>query len=500
MSMVTKFIIVLFFISFPSMAQIVDTLQYARENAYTQEFNEANRILTIYNRKNRDVYGLWLHAQVANWMGDIKKSKDLYKRAMVLYPNLRGLELDYGRTVFNSGDLKSSEEIIESYLPKVPGNPDAMIMLAYIDYWNGLTVKAKNSAQQVLAENPENEMALELLDEINIATAPYIAIGTAFGSDDQPLDVKDYTLTAGKYHSRYLSPFIKAGYRDFTLPNTSVQSLLLEAGNTMSFGISGPVINLTAGIFKPDNNTDLTEFTWSAGISQKLLKNLALEVSTARIPYQFTLASLEDPLMQQLTSIGLSLNDPESILGKAAYERQTFPDDNSIHTAYAYLLKALINSKSLRLDLGYSFSYANSDQNTFRPAEENIFRPGLNMTNQVNGIYDPYFSPQNQMVNAALGSIKISPIEVLEIKLRTSYGVYAKADNPVIQTPEGLGNTVTGNTSFYEQTYTPVEIFTEITAKISRQFHIKAEYQYSKLFFYDLHRFGLSANYSFLKN
>ncbi len=500
MSIIRRFLMILFFISFSSVAQVQDTLQYAREKAHSKDFSEANRILTIYNANNSDVYGLWLQAQIANWMGDFKRSKDLYNRAMIMSPNLLDLELDYGRGLFKSGDLKSSEEILGAYLQKDLNNPEAILMLAYIDYWNGLTVKAKDSAQQVLAENPENEMALEILDEINIATAPYISISTAFGSDDQPLNVNDYTLTAGKYHSRFLSPFIKFGYRDFTLRDNNLQSLFLEAGNTMSFGLAGPVINLTAGIFKPDNNTDLKEFTWRAGISQKLLKNLALEVNTARIPYQFTLASLDDPLMQQLNSIGLSLNHPQSILGKVAYERQTFPDDNSIHTAYAYLLKSLINSKTFRFDLGYSFSYAHSDQNTFRPAEENIFRPGLNIMNEVNGIYDPYFSPQNQMVNAALGSIKILPTEVFEIKLRTSCGVYAKADNPVLQTPEAPGNTATGNTSFYEQTYTPVEMFAEITAKISRQLYIKAEYQYSKLFFYELHRFGFSANYSFLKN
>lgn len=480
------------------MAQIQDTLQYAREKAYAQEFQEANRILTIYNSKNNDVNGIWLEAQVANWMGDFNQSKALYSRARIMSPYLAGLELDYGRTLFNSGNIKASEEILEAHLQKDPGNPDALIMLAYIDYWNGRIVTAKNTARQVIAAHPEHELGLQLLDEIKVATAPYITVASSFGSDDQPLKMKEYVVTAGKYHSRYLTPFVKAGYRDFILSYTNVQSLFFEAGNTMSLGISGPVVSFSAGIFKTDSNNEFTEFTGRVAISQKLAKNIAVEVNTARIPYQFTLASLEEPLMQQVSSIALSLNDPESIVGKAAYERQTFHDENSIHTAYAYILKSLVNSGFFRLDLGYSLSYAHSDLNTFRLNEPIISRPGLNMFNQVSGIYDPYFSPQNQMVNAALGSLKIVPSEVFEIKLRTSYGFYAQADNPVLLASAGQGNSTRVDAYFYVQTYTPVEMFAEITTKISRQFHIKAEYQYSKLFFYELHRVGLSANYRFL--
>lgn len=500
MNPLSKLFLIALFIPFLSVAQVQDTLQYAREKAYGKEFSEANRILTIYNTQERDIYGLWLQAQVAHWMGDFNKSRDFYARALILSPELPGLKLDFGRTLFNSGELKDSEEVLLSYLSMDAENPDALIMLAYLDYWKGFNQKAKNTAEQVISSNPEHKMALDLLNEIKVATAPYITIISTFGSDDQPLDFNEYIFTIGKYHSRFLSPTLKAGYRDFTLPNTNVQSYFAEAGNTMSFGMSGPLIKLTAGIFKPDSNKDLTALTGMIGISQSLAKNLSLELNTARIPYQYTLSSLRMPLMQQVSSIAITLNDPEFLIGKAAYERQTFPDENSINTAYAYLLKSLFNSTIFRLDLGYSFSYAHSDKNTFIVDEVMLFRPGPNNGNQLKGIYDPYFSPQNQMINSALGSVKIIPAQAFEINLRTSYGFYAQAENTVLLESSGLGNTPSVNTYYYTQTYTPVEIVAGIATRISTQFHVKAEYQYSKLFYYEFHRIGFSAKYNFFRN
>lgn len=483
----------------PVKAQVQDTLEYARKTAYSNNFIEADKILTSYNQENQDVYGLWLQAQVAWWMGDSPRSLDLYKRAIVTAPDLKDLKFDYARTLFHAGRVKQAEPLLIEFLETEPNHPEARILLAYMDYWNGKTTRAKKTAGKILVNDPENELANKLLEEISIATAPYITIASSFASDDQPLDSKAYSISAGKYFSRFLSPVLKAGMIDFTLPDNAVQSYYFEGGNKFKFGISGPEITMLGGVFRPGRNRVHTEYTFNFLVSQRVYNNFAIEVKAARIPYQYTLASIEDPLMQNLYAVGLSLNDPENIIGRVAYERQVFPGDNSIHTGYVYLLKSIINNQVFRFDLGYSFNYSHSDENTFQAVETSFLQPGMSFA-QISGVYDPYFSPNNQMVNAALASVKIVPVKAVEIKVRSGYGFYAKADNPVIFTSREPGNRLTTEKFYYEQSYTPVEMFGEVKTNVAKGLYLSANYQYSKLFFYEYGQLGFSLDYSFLSN
>lgn len=500
MNVLKNITLILFLISFSTSAQIADTLRHAREKAYQQDFSEADVLLTHYNKNKQDVYGLWLQAQISFWKGDHERSKNLYRQAIALSPGLPELKLDYGSTLFKMGDIENSGEVLKSYLKVDPSNPDALIMLAYIDYWKGKTGKSIKTAQQVLEVHPEHEMAAALMKEINYAGAPNLQLTSAFVSDDQPLEIQHYALTAGKYFSGYFSPSVNLEYKNFTLPVVSVQSVQIEVGNRMRFGLNGPEVNLSGGLIKPHQEKDIVEFTGRAAISQKLFRFLSAEVATARLPYQYTLTSIEKPLMHWQSSVALSLNNPASVVGKLAYERQEFPDENLIHTSYFYLLKSLFKSSSFRLDLGYSFNYAHSENNSFQPVEEPIFRTGQSHFENLSGVYDPYFSPRNQMVNSALASIHINPTDAVEIKLRTNYGFYAKAEQPFLFTTQNPGNRLASEINFYKEQYIPMEFFAGMAVKISPQMQLRADYQFSKLLFYELHNLGLSVRYSFFSN
>ncbi len=486
----------LLFSVFELQAQVQDTLQFAREKAYENNFSEAQQILAVYNKNNNDVYGIWLQAQVAWWMGDTEGSLALYEKAVLLAPDLTELRFDQGQTLFRAGKIRLAEPLLKEILGEDPTHTPAKLHLAYIDYWNGKISRSRNTAKQVLNLEPENVMALKLLEEIETTTAPYILLNTSFASDDQPLESKKYSVSLGKYFSGLFSPILNAGTTDFTTPENTVQSYFFEGGNKFKFGMSGPEISVSGGLFKPDSNKDLTEYTANLAISQSLTKNLFLELSAARAPYQYTLASVENLLMQKIYAVGLAFDDPEKFTAKAAYERQVFPDDNSIQTSYLYFLKSVFNNSAFRFDLGYLFNYAHAAENTFQATGSPQLGAGLDFE-QISGVYDPYFSPSNQMVNAALASIKIIPVKALEIKIRSSYGFYAKADNPVIFTTRNPGNQPSIENQFYEQTYTPVEIFGEIKSNIAKGLYLSANYQYSKLFFYKYNQVGITLNYNF---
>lgn len=477
-------------------AQVKDTVKYARELAYEKNFKEADRILSLYNKKGNDVYGLWLQAQIVYWMGETDKALNLYKILLDKNPEMDDLHLDYGRVLFESGKLNQAKQVLRKYLKINPTHVESLIMLTYIDFWNGKISKSKNQAEQLLKSYPDNIMVRKLFNEIMLLSAPYVKAGSTFFSDDQPLIRKAYEVEVGKHHSWLLSPKIIAGVSDFFLSHRTVRSNSIGLSNKFTLGSSGPSLIISGGVFQPINNESKSEFIGSLLLSQKLSNHFFIDIYTGKRPYQHTLTSIDSPLMQSVSSIGLRTDNPEKTIGKLAYEQQVFLDNNVIHTTYAYLLKPVINKKAFRFDLGYSFNFSHSIKNSFRQAEPITQTTEVNT--QLNGIYDPYFTPRNQIVNSLLMSVKIVPVKNIEVKFRYNYGFYAKADNPIIYVKR-KGKEIITEKYFGEVSYTPLELYTEIKANVSKRFSISANYQFSRLFFYKFNQLGLSVNYLFLQ-
>lgn len=491
-----RFLICCFFLTaLSAQAQVKDTLAYARELAYSNKFAEAEDILTHYNRNETDVYGLWLQAQNAYWMGDPPKAIALYRKAYQMAPDLADLKLDYARILFNTGNLKEAKSILEDYESFQPAHPETQVMLGYLDLWSGKPGRARARVEKVLQESGENDLVNPLLKDIRILTAPYVTTGFNAFTDDQPLEFNEYKVGAGKYFSGLFAPFINAGTREFSVSGLDLQSYYVEAGNKFSAGIYGPEVILSVGLFKPDASKENTEVTGTLGVSQKIYNHFSLELTAARRPYQFTVASIRDPLMQTSAAAALSYNNIDRLIGKAAYERQFFPDDNVLTNAYIYALGAIVNKPVFHLDLGYSLSYSNSEENTFRPVEEISNLAGY--SSQIPGIYDPYFSPQNQVVNSLLVSARIVPARFLTIKARGNYGFYAKADNPSLFATRNPGNNMRIEKFYSPLEYTPLELVGELEFNISEGFSLSTNYQFSRLFFYELHQVGLMAKYNF---
>jgi hypothetical protein len=486
----------LLFTVFTLNAQIKDTVKYAREQAEQKNLKEAERLLSIYTKNSNDVYGHWLYAQVLYWQGKTDQSLELFENIYIKHPELVSFKLDYGRVLFECGKLTRAKTLLKEYLQTNPSHAESLIMLAYIDFWNGKIKQSKKQAEQVLNNNPGNEMAKKLLNEIMVLTAPYINAGSTLFSDDQPLKNKTYGVEVGKHHSWLISPILSAGISDFSITDQTLRSTFIQASNKFTFGSNGPTITISGGAFKPKADEPQTEFIGNIYLSQKLSNHLFLDLNKGIRPYQFTLISIEQPIMQSVSSIALRFQNQEKLNGKLAYEQQAFFDQNIIHTTYAYLLKPIIKQPAFRFDLGYSFSYANSVRNTFRTVEPITSATKINTP--LNGIYDPYFSPSNQMVNALLLSFKLIPSKKVEFRFRSSYGFFARADNPEISVRR-IGREFLAQKSYGTLNYTPLDFFGEVKTHVSKKFTVSAHYQFSRLFFYEFHQVGLSVSYKFLK-
>lgn len=492
---------------FPGFAQLKaqhhlaqDTVEYARSKAYENKFKEADRLLTQYLSHKPDVNALRLHAQVLYWMKEFKRSAAVYEKAMAAFPDVAVVKLDYGRMLFELNKLNQAQVLLKEYAAHDSLNAEVNLLLAYIAQWNSRFKAARQHAQKVLKQYPDNQEARHILEEISYLTSPYLKGGLGYNSDDQPVNSTAYHVEAGCYRSWLLSPHLQIKLNNFTVADSLYRSLWLQTGNKINLARGSMVVSLAGGVFQHHAAEGQMLLTGSLGLSQKISPHFNLDLSTKRKPYQHSISSIMIPVMQQVSGIGIRFNKSDSWMGKVAYEIQQFADGNAIHTGYGWLLMPVINQKIFTLRSGYSFSYANSEMNTFRPVKVSDGVNYLfNSDNQVEGIYDPYFSPRNQMVHALLTSMKMLVSRNLEFSSRVSVGVFAKADNPFLYLGKGMGNELSIHKEYSEMSYLPVELQSDIRLNLSRRISISGEYVFNSLFFYKNQQARVHLNYRFFK-
>ena len=193
---------------YAQQAEISDTLAYAREMAYAERFEAAAEILETFNTGKNDLEGLRLYAQVLYWNGDPSNARKVYERAIAAFPQEPVLKLEYGTLQFETGRLNHAHRLLRAYLETDIQHTQARTMLAWLEHWNGREAKARSRALGLLAEQPDNERAANLLREINDYTSPYLGAEGLYQWDDQPLQNTRFHLWTDWYKSWLLAPLL----------------------------------------------------------------------------------------------------------------------------------------------------------------------------------------------------------------------------------------------------------------------------------------------------
>ncbi|MGI8598263.1 MAG: tetratricopeptide repeat protein [Chitinophagaceae bacterium] len=491
------FIFFVFILNFHSKAQyipITDTVEYAKEKAYEKNFGEADRILTEFNNSSPDLNSFRLHARVLFWMKDFDRSKVVHQKALAAFPEENILKLEYGIFLFDIGKYKLSASFLEDYIVSDSSNNEALTRLAYMHLWNGRTETSKKYAKTILKLDPENVEATEILKQVHNYTSPYVQINAGVFSDDQPLNSNFRELVTGWYRSWILSPVISVKHNAATVSNNSYSSTWLQLMNSININMGITTISLKGGVF----NQGKAFTTGAVYLNQKLSKDFSLFTGVERRPYQYTISSIKQPLIQDFYTISLNYNLKDKWLGKAAYELQQFDDNNRIHTTYLWMLLPLLHKGNFSFKGGYGYNYSTSLLNRFILKDSSTSNRNFPLsTKQTEGIYDPYFTPQNQIVHSILASVNIKTSDKFFISLRSSIGVSAKADAPSFTVKE-QNNQYSVHKSYSVLAYTPVEAVAEMIFLISPRFTIKSSYTYNSLFFYTSHSGVLGLKYSFI--
>jgi len=487
------FLILFYHNLFAQNPVIADTVSLARNLAYEKKFDKANNLLTLYNAQHSDVNALRLQALVLFWMKKFDEATAVYEKTLNLFPGVAAVKLDYGSMLYQLNKYSKTRQLLKEYLIFDSTHQETNKMLAYIDLWTGHIAAAKKKAALLERLHPGNADADYILQQIAYYTAPYIKLQGATYSDDQPLQRQSFEPEAGVYRSWLFSPFIKASLYSFDADQIYKTSWI-EAGNKISLASSKTDLEFSAGYFQASNYNG--EMSWKAKLVQKISPSFSLDAVTHKKPYQYTLASIENPFLYQVTDLGLNFDRKSRWLGRAAYQNQSFGDSNSIYTVYAWLLAPLVHKDNFLLKAGYAFSYADAEVNTFKPKQTTVIPPVLNT--QIDGVYNPYFTPSKQTVHSLLASLDIKFSTMVSFSSNLNVGVYASAYQPsYFVDRNGLGPYFI-NKKYENYSYTPVTFSTELKANLSQNFFINTIYRYNSLIFFKSHFITLQLKYLFL--
>jgi tetratricopeptide (TPR) repeat protein len=470
-----------------------DTLEQARALAYAKNFAEADRLLTRLTRSRTDVNALRLHAQVLYWMKAFSRSEQVYQRAIRQFPEVPHIRLDYGRMLFELNKPQQAELQLRQYLANDPQHAEAHMLLTYIEWGRGDDHAARRRSTQLRQWYPDNKDISQLADQVRQSTGTTVRAGGTFQSDDQPLRRTTYDVEVQSKYSRLIAPRLRLQANDLDLYTTGYVSQWGEVGNRLALGTSGTSAEVWAGVFQYRavegllgiSKASYRNVTGGLRLLQKLTGAWQLELGAERKPYQYTLASIRTPLMMNHLSAGLNLNKSDKWLGKVAYEQQQFGKADRLETAYAWLMAPLVRARQLDIRVGYSFTYANSDKSTFTPVLPlSAIIATSAQGKPIEGVYNPYFSPLNQFINAGLLSVKVTPAPFLDLTAKANVGVYALAEVPYYELGNAPGNKVVLTQGRVQQPYTPYSLTGEMKIRCNKDLTLSSTIEYSSLLFY----------------
>jgi len=514
--------IILIFLSSttPSFSQNEDQYNYlnkAKELIDNNNISEAIEILKDLEKDNyTNIEFIQLYSQALYWNQDFDATLALYNKAMKLYPDSDILQLHFGRILFELNNLSEANKLLSAYAELHPEDPETGVLLATIAYWIGRPPEiALEYLEDLLEIYPDYQDAKILRKEILASTAPNLRINTSYYSDSQPLQAMVNTIEYSNYRSSWLQPTFMVQNRVFKQADPTI---LFQMANKSFFPKTHTELLMRFGLFNDSWHNEFSP-TFGFDIRQKTIENWILSGGIDRRPYVFTLASLNNNLMPTSYNAGLG-RQSDLWTGNVSFQHTQFEDDNYVRVGTATLVFSLVKSNIINFNLGYGFMMADSKENRFRLADP--FQAYVHETEigtQFPGIFDPYFTPQNQRVHSAIADLSINISPKFKMNLYGNIGIQASIDNPnVIFYGSSDPNHYFDPASTDPNTQTPVEthpinpddiyrilIPTEyfpmdlkgsFNWSITKNLNLKTEYAYQKAVFFDSHMVSLGLNWN----
>jgi len=395
--------------------------------------------------------------------------------------------------LFQLNHLQTARQVLEDYLKTDSLNIEALNTLGTIAYWQGHPKMAIKYFRKTLDQYPKNDWALKYTNEINEFILPYLKISGAYAYDTQPLSSVLGNIETGWYQSNLLAPKFHAQIQDFTANGNQKELYSFQGGNNFSFTAIGLKAIIAGGVYQsPADNK--TGWTGKLELDQKLSPAFSLSAFADHKPYFYTLSSLQQAVTENTYGIALVLNKPGAWMGWAGYSQQQFMDNNTIESYGAWLLLPPLKLSDFRFYIGYAVNYSNAANDNFMLAS--TVNQAL-LTYNLNGIYTPYFTPENQLENSLLVNLLFKPDPAFQVSVNSNIGIYTTADKPYFYFDYSASHQLIIQKAFYSAQFVPVAINAALNYNLSNKTSLQAGYTYLKTFFYTSNIARIGLNFKF---
>src|SRR5258708_2896654 len=403
------FVAVIFLLSFSGIESelaaqsVTDTLRMVNTLISNKKIDPASSLLEYYCRNHpKDLNGFWLYAQTEYWLKHFQHSRQLYEQAINLQPTIAYIQLDYARMLINTGKYHKAQALLYKLRSYDVTHEAAMYELAKSFYWQKNNSKAKKEIEELVKINPKNEVSKNLLIDILISSSVWIKAASGYTTDTQPIQSVSPAFEIGAAPHKFFAPYAGVYTPTYNYSGKTSSAKWFLFGNQFSFG-KGPEVKVDVGSVQfPYQRKQ--EITSHIGLRQKISKRITFDMQAEHKPYFNTLKSLDTTITVNHFSSALELNSETGSLGKIGFDNNHFADGNDVYSLYGYWLSKSVTHSRSQLRLGYSFAFNDSRYNRFVPTQifSEIIASYNQGNHQINGIYDPYFTPTRQQINSVV--------------------------------------------------------------------------------------------------
>jgi tetratricopeptide (TPR) repeat protein len=420
-----------------------------------------------------DVHALRMLAQTLYWMGRVDAARSVYETGLTRFPADSVLRLDYARMLVETDQREHARTLLHP-LRTTPLAADAEALLGTLAYWGGDLSAARKHFTDALRHDGQHSDARRQLDEIRQQSAPWITFGASLRCDDQPVEQSAGNAEVGMYLTPLHRLTVRAEPQRYRAAGT--QQIVEASARWQGYWPRLRVeTELGAGTIgrgvQPQH-----DWTGHAAAGLRLPQGFALRARVDRSPYHWTTSSLSTPVMTESAG-GMLGWHRRGWLGEAGHSLQRFPDGNRAQSAHAWLLAPLPLAAPIRLQAGYGFS--------FQDAEESRFVPGA--APGVAGRYEPYYTPDDQRIHSAIGSLGVALGRALTLQASGAYGVVATEIAP----PPDL------TTAAVRRSHHPWNARASANFALSRDISVGLAGEHMKAAYYELDQWSAVVTYRF---
>ncbi len=489
------FVIIFLIIASLANAQnqlVTNTLDQAKQFRNDHKFEEAAAVLESF--ENTYPGNIWierLYAQTLYWIQDIEGASVIYERAIGYHPEDMAVKYEYALMLFDLNDFEKARGLLLEYVEGQQYAGEAEALLAKINYYLADFKTADRHLEAALALHPDDPELLQIKREIQRIIRPNLDLGGDYIIDQQPMQVFGPDLKFNWYRSNILDFTVSGNlfkYADIPNPNI-ISSLLLT--NRFHINKSRLKIHLSAGGFYSNLGKD---FDWAGSFQlvNEFKSTLKIDLKAERTNYSYTISSAQSLLMTNQLTFNVSLGKQNAWNGLAGSQIVFFPDDNYVTSYYVWVLSRPITFSAFKLSLGYAFSYMNAHEDRFEPSTtvEQIVEDEA-YDEKIEGIYNPYYTPINQINNSLLLNLSFQPSSSTLFHAHASAGLYSLIDGPYFFVDYDNNNMLNIEKGFATQNYIPMDFGVTYRQELSEKLELNTSYRYLSTYYFVSHNFNL---------